>query len=1032
MWGGYQKGRSIPKVGGSWYRHALQPGPILQSGTYGALLLAADPSNPSYRIYRVRPDINPRTPFASVQSIIQTDEVALISRYESTSARAIYDQYIQDWEEWPAALGAPFVYGVDANGRQRSAPSPYDPLFDVPGKRGSDQTLWYVANDLDSALTAASTGSPSLGLEIQRTIWGYRRPGAINQSVFLGTVIVNKSGVQVDSMFFGQWSDLDIGDGGDDLIGCDTSRDLGYSYNGNVIDAVYGTQIPAAGFVLLQGPITPSSPDTAIFSSQRRPGYRNIRMTSFSYFSSGYPIYADIITGVGADIQWYRALQGYLPLTGVPYIDPVANSPTKFPVSGDPVTKTGWYDGLAGLGPNDKRLMMSSGPVTMAAGDTQEIVVANLAGVGADYLSSIMVMRSVTDRIRSASSSLLYSASPPPSPFVHAAQLDGEIILTWGDSTTIAATESTMDQGYAFEGYNVYEFASSSGLSPALLATYDLVDGLRAIVDTVYDPSIGFLVTNVAQRGSDSGILHSMDIQESVLTHLPLSNGSPYYFAVTAYRYSPTPSATTGSHSIESSPRILTVVPQSTNPGTRFHQARGETVLVTLTVKPGSLPSGGHVIPTVVDPASVTGDTYAVTFTQDSVLQTVTWGIRDRTKNKSFVSGLTNQNGGPASPIVDGIRVEVIGPPPGMKTSDQYTNPVDTAEWGWYVPSGSRKWSPSGADVTGAYHLEGFTRGGINNGAIGNAFDHWYSGGVTYGRLRNVLLKFAATDSTWSVTAPPPDSNFSRGYRYVRNAADASTFAAHPGWAALIPNKSGGFAYQDYNYSIPFTAWNMDVTPPVRLAVGHLENNAPGGVVDGKWWPPSLSQPGVDNGSVQREWWFIFDAPYTDPVPNPALTVDIQHVLTPMMWWGMPTRTADAYAQGDEFMIVPNRINGPADTFTFTPKGPTLNDPAIAKADVTRINVFPNPYQSFDRGNPSRFTQVVTFTHLPPRAIVRIYSLAGIMVKSILKDDPGQFLAWDMKNESGRPVAAGMYIVHIQMPDLGSAKTLKLGILAEQ
>jgi len=109
-----------------------------------------------------------------------------------------------------------------------------------------------------------------------------------------------------------------------------------------------------------------------------------------------------------------------------------------------------------------------------------------------------------------------------------------------------------------------------------------------------------------------------------------------------------------------------------------------------------------------------------------------------------------------------------------------------------------------------------------------------------------------------------------------------------------------------------------------------------------------------------------------------------------------------------------------------------VNDPAIARADVTRINVFPNPYQSFDRGDPTRFTQVVTFTHLPPRAIVRIYTLAGIMVKSILKDDPGQFLAWDMKNESGRPVAAGMYLVHIQMTDLGSTKTLKLGILAEK
>jgi hypothetical protein len=54
------------------------------------------------------------------------------------------------------------------------------------------------------------------------------------------------------------------------------------------------------------------------------------------------------------------------------------------------------------------------------------------------------------------------------------------------------------------------------------------------------------------------------------------------------------------------------------------------------------------------------------------------------------------------------------------------------------------------------------------------------------------------------------------------------------------------------------------------------------------------------------------------------------------------------------------------------------------------------------------------------------------MVKSILKDDPGQFLAWDMKNDRGSPVASGMYLVFIQMPDLGSTKTLKLGILAEK
>jgi hypothetical protein len=266
----------------------------------------------------------------------------------------------------------------------------------------------------------------------------------------------------------------------------------------------------------------------------------------------------------------------------------------------------------------------------------------------------------------------------------------------------------------------------------------------------------------------------------------------------------------------------------------------------------------------------------------------------------------------------------------------------------------------------------------------------------------------------------------------VRNATDASTFAAHPGWSALIPNKTGGFAYQDYNYGIPFSAWNMDVSPPARLAVGHLENNAPGGFLDGKWWPPSVAMTGVDNGLTQREWWFIFDAPYTDPAPNPALTVDILHNATPMMWFGMPDRVADSYAAGDEFMIIPYRVNGPSDTFTFSTVAPASGDLAVARADVTRINVFPNPYQSFDRADPTRYTTVVTFTHLPARAIIRIFTLAGIMVKAIMKDDPGQFAAWDMRNEAGRSVAAGMYLVYIQMPDLGSTKTLKLGILAEK
>ncbi|HTR98915.1 MAG TPA: hypothetical protein VML00_04135, partial [Bacteroidota bacterium] len=61
VWGGYHKGRTTPKVGGSVYRHGLQAGPIVQNGTPTTDPTADDPTFPANRIYRVRPDINPAT-----------------------------------------------------------------------------------------------------------------------------------------------------------------------------------------------------------------------------------------------------------------------------------------------------------------------------------------------------------------------------------------------------------------------------------------------------------------------------------------------------------------------------------------------------------------------------------------------------------------------------------------------------------------------------------------------------------------------------------------------------------------------------------------------------------------------------------------------------------------------------------------------------------------------------------------------------------------------------------------------------------
>ena len=404
VWGGFHKGRAKPKVGGSVYRHALQPGPIARFGTAITDPVAAtDSTGDRYRIYRVRPDINPGVSFGAVESKLQAEEVAFISRYESTSGREIYDQYIKDWNEWPAALGAPFTYGKNASGVERTE-GDYDPQFDIPGMPDAMQTLWYVANDLDSSLVADFAGSPPIGLEVQRTIWGYtRNMGPLTTTIFEKTILINKSGAPVDSMYFAQWSDPDLGDAGDDYVGCDTTRDLGYVYNAKTPDAAFGTSIPAAGFVLLQGPIVPSAGNVADYNMARRDGFRNLPMMSFTRFAvtQGIPFEPQ---DDGADVQWYRIMRGLSPQTGTPIVDPSTNQQTRFHVPGDPLAAPvgtgGWVDGTYGFNYGDRFMSMATGPFMLADADTQELVVACVAAWNTDRLSSVTSLRDYADKLR--------------------------------------------------------------------------------------------------------------------------------------------------------------------------------------------------------------------------------------------------------------------------------------------------------------------------------------------------------------------------------------------------------------------------------------------------------------------------------------------------------------------------------------------------------------------------------------------------------------------------------------------------------
>ena len=442
VWGGsmyLDAARTVPyssvsinqnvRVGGGTYGVGTRAGRVVDPsiGPSGVEY----PGAPDVHIYRIRRD------YAFMSRVEREASAAAVNEIGPENVtQAMIDadsaRFAVDWTNWPVAKGAPYI---ERNGVPGYQPPPafseafgVDDLitghYDEPGLAGADlsapadEVLWTVYNDLNVAETQSFEGSDPIGLEIQKTVWGYKRTDAIGNVWFNRYRLMNKGGVDrdasdavsygafhVDSMYVCQWSDVDLGNAGDDLLGCDTLLNIGFAYNGNVRDDEYdlfSMPPPSAGYDLLSGPLVTAPGDSGIFDLKWIHGKKNLGMTSFAYFSSSSPYqdppWVDYLNGTG---RWWKLLRGFAPLGSLvtadqPYNYPAGIEPSVFTLSGDPVAGTGWLDGKgepSSIVPGDRRLLVTTGPFTMVPGDTQEVYIAGVAGMGADRLSSVAVMK---------------------------------------------------------------------------------------------------------------------------------------------------------------------------------------------------------------------------------------------------------------------------------------------------------------------------------------------------------------------------------------------------------------------------------------------------------------------------------------------------------------------------------------------------------------------------------------------------------------------------------------------------------------
>ena len=91
----------------------------------------------------------------------------------------------------------------------------------------------------------------------------------------------------------------------------------------------------------------------------------------------------------------------------------------------------------------------------------------------------------------------------------------------------------------------------------------------------------------------------------------------------------------------------------------------------------------------------------------------------------------------------------------------------------------------------------------------------------------------------------------------------------------------------------------------------------------------------------------------------------------------------------------------------------------MLKEALAMINVVPNPYYAFSEYERTRLDTKVKIVNLPEVCTVRIYTANGKLVRTFKKDSPQTYIDWDLTNHKAIPVAGGIYLIHVDVPNVG-------------
>jgi hypothetical protein len=325
---------------------------------------------------------------------------------------------IMNWPAFgPTGLAlAPFV-DVNAN-------SIYDPSSgDYPSIKG-DQAIFFVFNDKGGVHT--ETGGNPIGLEVQGMAYAYAcsDDSTLYNTVFTNYKVFNRGIFSLDSVFVEHWSDVEIGGGGDDFIGCDVGRGAYFGYNGDLTDLNlgselgYGTNPPAQAVVFLRGPhAEPNGLDDPASTTPNGTNYgdgtvdnERLGMSRFVYYQNDFSVtgnpavaadYYNYMTGHWKDLSSLTyGGNGYMSGVNCDFMFPGASDPSGFGTG--MVPQPAWDEVTAGNTPGDRRGMGAYGPFILQPGTSNEMDFAYVfaRATSGGNLASVALMQERIDSLR--------------------------------------------------------------------------------------------------------------------------------------------------------------------------------------------------------------------------------------------------------------------------------------------------------------------------------------------------------------------------------------------------------------------------------------------------------------------------------------------------------------------------------------------------------------------------------------------------------------------------------------------------------